>query len=160
VTPNPGSRPKKISQVTLSVFYHSTEDPEKVRKALQTLLPEGVEAASVQDSVVRGHHGNDIGIISMRIAGRSAGKVVKHILCSLPELSRKILLATLSTRVGAKPSHIHLRFGKQAAFEGRVELEDGDDVIKVSITLTGARSIKDVSEFFNEVLVSCDEEVH
>ncbi len=148
----------RISRLTLSVFYHSTEDPDRVMKALLNLVPQSLRnSVQVVKSVVQGHYGDTIGILMMSAKGRRAGEILKHIICSLDDIDRKILLATVANRAGAKPSHLHIRVSKQEAYIGHVELMDGDDVIKVSATVMGVKSVKDLEDFLRTLVGECVE---
>ncbi|GEM_PF-137964 len=148
----------RVDRLTLSVFYHSTEDPSKVRKALLNLVPQGIRGSiRITESVVQGHYGDTIGILTLLVRGRRAGEILKHIICGLDEIDRKILLATIANRAGVKPSHLHLRVSKQEAYLGRVELMDGDDIIKISATVLGVRSVEELKAFIKALIGECVE---
>lgn len=144
----------RVSRLSLSVFYHSTENPAKVRKAVLNLIPPELrERVSTDEVVTQGHYGNEIGIITVTLRGRSAFKTLKSIICSMERVDRNILVATVSNRAGHRPSHLYFRVSKQEAYLGKVELMDGDDVIKVSVTVNGVRSVDQLKRFL-EVLTS------
>jgi len=144
----------KVSRLSLSVFYHSTENPAKVRKAILNLIPPELrEKVSMNEVVTQGHYGNEIGIITVTLKGRNAFKTLKFIICSMERVDRNILVATVSNRAGHRPSHLYFRVSKQEAYLGKVELMDGDDVIKVSVTVNGVRSVDQLKQFL-EVLTS------
>lgn len=157
------AKPRKlrVTHLSIHVFYHSTEDPNKVRKAVLNVLPSDLRnEADFEEVVTEGHFGNKIGILTLRLSRNEAEKALRYILCSLDKVDRQILMATLSTRIGTRPSHIHLRVSKQDAYLGKVVLMDGDDIIKVSATINGARRIEDLREFLNDLMGTCDEGLH
>ncbi len=153
-----GNRRIRVSRVELSTFYHSTEDPNKVRKALLNLIPERLRSeAVIKEVITHGHYGNIIGVLRVELSGGDASETLKHIICSLSSIDRKILIATLSNRVGHRPSHLYIRVSKQDAFMGRVELMDGDDVVRIVVTVNGILKIGDLKEFLSRVMGECIE---
>lgn len=154
-------RKTRVIHLTINVFYHSTEDPLKVRKAVLNILPKEVgEEAGFEEVVTEGHYGNRIGILTLKLTKKKAEKTLKHILCSLDRIDRQILMATLATRVGARPSHIYIRLSKQDAYLGKAELMDGDDVIKISATVNGIRNVEELKEFLKDLMGECGEDIH
>jgi len=118
---------KTFGDVRVRVFCHATESLDKVRRALNTVVDEG----EVREDRAQGHHGNPIMIISSvadgpgcaeRLLGRLEGEVLEEVFSTLP------------SRVD-ESCRLRLRFDKQAAFQGRLELSDGGDVIAVSIRI-------------------------
>jgi len=145
-----------VSNLVLSVFAHSTEDVGRVRQSVLNLLPSQLrEKALVEEQVVQGHYGNPITLITVRLKDREDTSVFKHILCSLSITDRSLLTATLHRRVGSKNSLIYLRLSKQDAFSGKIMLMDGDDVIKISATIVGVRSLRDLHDYVVKVFNEC-----
>jgi RNA binding exosome subunit len=107
----------------------------------------------MDEVVTQGHYGNKIGIVTVTLKGKNAFKTLKFIICSMERVDRIILVATVSNRAGHRPSHLYFRISKQEAYLGKVELMDGDDVIKVSVTVNGVRSVNQLKQFL-EVLTS------
>ena len=148
----------KVTRLSINTFYHSTEDPAKVRWALLNALPNSLRSrAKINEVIAQGHYGNIIGILTAEFAGKEALNALTHIICSLPLIDRQILKATIDNRVGSRPSHIYLRLSKQDAYLGKLTLLDSDDVIKVSATVTGVRRVEDLREFINDLISECDE---
>ncbi len=145
-----------VHQVVFSAFYHSTEDPNKVKQALLNVIPKDLRSeVTFEESIVSGHYGNTIGILTLKFKSEKAEKVFTHILCSLNTIDKAIFKATLSNRVGAKNSMVFLRLSKQDAYLGRILLMDGDDVIKVSATVKGVKTFEELSRYVDEVLNNC-----
>lgn len=146
-----------VSNLVLSVFAHSTEDLGKVRQAALNVLPPQLrEKALIEEQVVQGHYGNPITLVTVRLKDkRDEAQAFKHVLCSLNSTDRSLFTATLHRRVGSKNSVIYLRLSKQDALSGSVVLMDGDDVIKVSATVVGVRSLKDLHDYVTAVFKGC-----
>lgn len=148
----------KVTRLTLNTFYHSTEEPAKVRSALLNALPESIRnKAKIAEVIAQGHYGNVIGILTSDFSGKEALNILAYIICSLPLIDRQILKATIDNRVGSRPSHVYLRLSKQDAFLGKLTLLDSDDVIKVSATVTGVRRVEDLREFIDDLISKCGE---
>lgn len=149
-------RAVNVKLLRASTFTHATEDPGKVRQALLNILPHGLRSSKkLTEEVVKGHHGNEIRIYKLELHGDEALEVLKYVVCSLDESDRRVLLLSISDRVGDVKSHLYIRLGKQEAYMGRLVVRDGSDVVKVSITIDGCRSSDDVSEFLKELIKVC-----
>ncbi len=146
-----------VSNLVLSVFSHSTEDLSKVKHAVLNVLPTRLrEKALIEEQVVQGHYGNPITLITARLRDKEDSEYAfKHLLCSLNSTDRSIFVATLHRRVGPKNSLIYLRLSKQDAFLGSIMLMDGDDVIRVSATIVGVKSLRDLSDYVIKVFEEC-----
>lgn len=146
-----------VSNLVLTVFAHSTEDLSRVRQAVLNVLPPQLrEKVLIEEQVVQGHYGNSITLIAVKTRSREDDVYAfKHILCSLSHTDRSLFVATLHRRVGSKNSIIYLRLSKQDAFLGNIMLMDGDDVIRVSATVVGVRSLKDLHDYVAGVFREC-----
>ena len=146
----------KVNYVDLKAFVHATEDIDKVVTAISRLIPKDIQESIKQSiTTVKGHYGNEITIIDIRIPKRRARDVLKNIVCSLTNTDRSILLATLESRVDRKTSHLYLRISKQEAYLGRVRLMDGSDVIKLVIGFSRVSSIDDLRNYLEELSKEC-----
>ncbi len=145
----------RVRRLRIEVFSHATEDINKVKKAILTLIPselrDNVELAITK---VKGYYGNEINIINVDLS-KKAKYVLKHILCSLTTTERSIITATIDTRVDSKLSHLFLRVSKQDAYLGQIRLMEGSDVIKIVATIVGLRSIEELREFIEELVSNC-----
>ncbi|HLE96430.1 MAG TPA: RNA-binding domain-containing protein [Candidatus Thermoplasmatota archaeon] len=109
--------------VALRAFAHATEDPEKVRAALATLLGD----AAVTQTAVEGSHGNPI-LILEATAERTA---------DIKAFWRRVSDSGLAPRLVEEIDRrlddeglFFVRFSKQAAALGRIELSQDDDAIQ------------------------------
>lgn len=146
----------RVKQVVIETFSHATEDFSKVKQALLNTIPSDMRNRVRVDVVnVKGHYGNEIGILKLRIKGGESLNVLKNIICSLSSTERNILIATLSSRVNAKASHLHIRLSKQQAYLNRLTLLEGGDVIKVMATIEGAMDVERLRKFLTELIGGC-----
>lgn len=130
-----------IHYIDLRAIAHSTEDPARVRKALDFFLlpsPEG-EGHNTDDIVevidAEGHYGNRMTIFSAHIP-------LKQDLKALADLIRwhmssddvELLRSEMPDRLD-DDQVFHLRLDKQAAFEGQVKLTSSSDAITVRVKI-------------------------
>ncbi|MEZ0319064.1 MAG: RNA-binding domain-containing protein [Pyrobaculum sp.] len=111
----------------ISLFYarayvHSTEDLEKVVKALRT----AVEGRYVV-STVKGHHGNPIQIIEVRLEDWEALDALRTLINRLDDVEFTLLLS------GVEETRLYVKFDKQQAYRGVLRVSQGDDVIHVEV---------------------------
>lgn len=146
----------RINYVDLKVFAHATEDINKVMTSINTLIPPHIrESIKPKVTTVKGHYGNEITIIDIRIPKKKAEEVLKKIICSLSNTDRSILLATLESRVDKRTSHLYLRISKQEACLGKVRLMDGSDVIKLIVGFNKLASIEDLRTYLEDLSKEC-----
>ncbi len=145
----------RVRKVRIEAFSHATEDLNKVKKAVLTLLPPDLrDKVEIRVNVVKGYYGNEIAVMNVEVS-KKAKHILKHILCSLPQTERIIIKATIDTRVDNKLSHLFLRLSKQEAYLGRVKLMEGSDVIKLVFTIIGIRSFEELRKFIEELVSNC-----
>ncbi len=110
--------------VEFRTVCHATEDPDRVERAMRTLSPDG----TIEAEALEGHHGNPLVMMAVRLEDadtiRAFWRRVKDAGAMPP------VLATLDERVD-DDAVLHLRFDKQKAHGGTLELARRDDVIAV-----------------------------
>ncbi|MEM4955999.1 MAG: RNA-binding domain-containing protein, partial [Metallosphaera sp.] len=80
------------------------------------------------------HYGDSIVTFKVELEGKIAGEVTQRLLSKLDKGDIIFLLSTIQSR--SEGNRIYLRIDKQALIsQGRVLLKDGDDVIKIVISL-------------------------
>lgn len=123
-----------IRSLSASAISHSTEDPSKVKSALLNLFPPDVRGnIEVAVSGAKGHHGNEISLMSVDLTSReAAAKAVDYILNSLPPPDRMQIRDRIGTLFDGKSS-VYLRLDKQLAYRGALRIAEGDDTLKVRI---------------------------
>src|SRR5713101_3824217 len=84
--------------VRATAISHATESDEKVSKAILGLCPDGYPER-IDVSRVKGHYGNEIRVLRMRIKGRAKAERFLHALwVRLSDQDRKKLLDELLAR--------------------------------------------------------------
>lgn len=141
----------KVRFIEIVTNCHATEDPEKVKKAIFTLLPEKLKDKIVlEEHVYKGYYGNPIVRFHLKIkSSRDSESVIKYIANKMDEISKKLLNASLDLRLASR-GKLHLRFSKQEAYMGKIVLEDSDDVIKVVIAFQ-IKDIKELEKYLKEI---------
>lgn len=105
--------------VDLRAFCYATEDEERVRDALRTILP---PEAEIQSAVGEGHHGDRIVVLSARV--ERAGEI-EAIFSRLREhLDFATLREELADRLDDNNA-FYLTLSKQAAATGEIARGDG-----------------------------------
>jgi RNA binding exosome subunit len=127
------------------VFCHATESEEKVRKALTFVSRSDV----VRTRKAKGFHGNPIVIMESSISGR-------RLRSFMDELRSSGVLKRSGTGIVDRvtdDSCMYLRFDKQKAYNGELEIVDHDDVIASKLKLRidpkdRASSVTAIREYF------------
>ena len=117
-----------IAYVTIRVFSHATEDPEKVQAAIRNMLPETLAENLVFTATsLTGHHGNPITIYEAKLADRQAlPQVLEKIGASLNSLDKEQLCSEM--RLHIEKRNLYLRFDKQSALLGTLKLASNDPI--------------------------------
>ena len=110
--------------IEFRAYCHATEDEDRVAKAIATLCPEG----AAQKDTFEGHHKNPIVLITCRIE-RAEEISAFWRRCRDADLVRTIL-EDLPKRIDDE-GVLYLRFDKQEACQGRIELARHEDVVAV-----------------------------
>jgi Predicted exosome subunit len=104
------------------VYVHATEDPDKVMKALRNV----VEGRYVMRST-RGHHGNVIQIVEVKLTECDAFEALRSIITRLDDVEFLLMLS------GIEESRLYVKFDKQQAYRGVLKVSHGDDVVYVEV---------------------------
>jgi RNA binding exosome subunit len=117
-----------IAYVTIRVFSHATEDPEKVETAIRKTLPEAISTALVfSKTSLTGHHGNPIIIHEAKLTNRQTlPAVLEKISGSLSPLDKEQLNSEMNQHIERRT--LYLRFDKQEAFLGILKLSSIDPI--------------------------------
>lgn len=105
--------------VDLRAFCYATEDEDRVRDALRSLLPEDAEIVATTGE---GHHGDQIVVLSARIERAAEIETVFERLESGIDIDR--LLRELDERLDDNNA-LYVGLDKQAAARGEIVLGDG-----------------------------------
>jgi RNA binding exosome subunit len=111
-----------VSMLIARVHVHATEDPDKVMKALRNV----VEGRYVMRST-RGHHGNVIQIVEVKLTECDAFEALRSIITRLDDVEFLLMLS------GIEESRLYVKFDKQQAYRGVLKVSHGDDVVYVEV---------------------------
>ena len=111
-----------VSMLIARVYIHATEDPDKVMKALRNV----VEGRYVMKST-RGHHGNVIHIVEVKLTECDAFETIRSIITRLDDVEFLLMLS------GIEESRLYVKFDKQQAYRGVLKVSHGDDVVYVEV---------------------------
>lgn len=117
-----------IAYITITVFSHATEDPEKVQTAVRNTLPEALAAdVKFEKNAVTGHHGNPIVFFETKLTDKPAllGALEK-IAQELSPLDKQTLSEDLQQHI--EKHNLYLRFNKQNAYLGTLKLATNDPI--------------------------------
>ncbi len=140
--------------VDISVHIHASESEKKVLKAIKNILPNNIDIVEfkVSRDVFRGHHGNPIVRLELKMRGRrKVREIYENIFKKLTGLRGG---GWIKERFDDKKNKLYLRLDKQLAYLGEIRLTDGDDVIRVIFSFPGYDKIpgdqleKEVNERF------------
>ena len=115
-----------FKSAVVSTLAHATEDEQKVMSAIRLLLPSEVEVGQTK---LKGHHGNPITSFEASVGQR---KLVRELWQRVVE---KVKSGEIEKIVDSLPEkvdetcHFYLRFDKQLAHAGELELTEGGDAI-------------------------------
>lgn len=133
---------KEISEVEIETFVQATEDEEKVVNAVENIIPPEMRTngKDLARESVKGVFHNPITIIRLKYL-QDAKKIVEFIAQNLSKSDKQYLLQTLNQRIDK--NHFFLRFGKQELSQGRIEIKEIRDVVKVRVSFTRNYSARD-----------------
>lgn len=117
-----------IAYITITVFSHATEDPEKVQTAIRNTLPEALAAdITFAKNSVTGHHGNPIVFYETKLLDRKTlPAVLEKIAQTLGPLDKEILNEEIKQHI--EKHNLYLRFNKQNAYLGTLKLATDDPI--------------------------------
>jgi RNA binding exosome subunit len=117
-----------VGYITIRVFAHATEDPEKVLAAVHNTLPKELgENAVFQKTGLTGHHGNPITLFETKLADRHAlPTVLEKIGDGLTALDKETLNNEMKLHLDK--GNLFLRFNKQRAFLGETRFSSDDPI--------------------------------
>jgi len=125
----------KAHNVRLTTFIHATEDEDKVLEAIGTFIPGEIDDEDVHFDVeeTTGFFGNPIKVVNVEIKRSKAVRAfLKHFRELLDEDARRYILENLDEKVDDEGT-LYVRFNKQKAYLGEVEVDEGGDTIQVRI---------------------------
>lgn len=122
-----------IGSIHVEAFAHATEDPEKVRHAISNIAPD--LDADVQVETLRGHYDNPILLLRMKIEDLGRVERAVSLLHDKIEPEQKRTLAVDLDQHLDERGWLYLRLDKQELYRDRIVFSDGDDVVKIRLSL-------------------------
>lgn len=119
-----------VHYITLQASVNATESDHRVRTALSLFLFDN----KIDEIHTTGHFGNPIILLQGQIKGRDGARFIDIIKSGLPEYELEKLKNQSYDRIDDECC-LHIRFEKQAAFEGKVRLAATADTITAKIKL-------------------------
>ncbi|AIF68839.1 hypothetical protein PAP_02035 [Palaeococcus pacificus DY20341] len=121
--------------IRVSTFIHATEEPEKVLEALETIFPESISQEDIEFEIINteGFFGNPIKVVNAELKrSRNVRAFLENLKALLSDEDKEYLLEHLDEKVDDEGT-FYIRFNKQKAYLGEVEVGEGEDVIQVKI---------------------------
>jgi len=125
----------RAHHVRLTTFIQATEDEDKVLDAIATFIPEEIDEDDIIFDIdeTKGFFGNPIKVVNVEI---KRSKAVRTFLDYFKELlseeDKRYIIENLNEKVDDEGT-LYVRFNKQKAYLGDVEIDEGPDVIQVRI---------------------------
>lgn len=137
-----------VKKIFLSAICHATESVEKVKTALSCFVGDlNDPGLKLEINTSKGYFGNPLTLISVETTdNRLMEHVIGKIACSLPK-DPNILMKHLD-----EEGRLHIRFNKQKAFMGEIELGCGDNIVKMEIFFQGTLKDEKIKTFLQELL--------
>ncbi len=127
----------RVTSVSLSALAHSTEDPEKVWKALLNVSPREKFSSIAEEKKVKGHYGNEIRILKLLLRQSRAEELFGSVWSRLAPIEQESILTTVANHTD-DDRDLHLRLDKEDCFRGILRLQERDPLkIRVSFTTKG-----------------------
>jgi RNA binding exosome subunit len=126
--PHLSSSKYPIAYITITVFSHATEDPEKVQTAIRNTLPEAIATeVKFTKNEVTGHHGNPIIFYEAKLTDKPAlPAALEKIAQDLSSLDKETLSEEIKQHI--EKHNLYLRFDKQNAYLGTLKLATNDPI--------------------------------
>ena len=140
---------KHIAYIDVRFSVHATEDPNKVIKAVQQVLPANyVEDVLFKKKTLRGYYRNPITLFETKIEEKNVIEaLLKNLFSNLKEHERESLLREIDLHV--EKGSLYIRLDKQAAFQEEVRLCKADP-IRVRVRFRKKR-IEDIQKICQEL---------
>ena len=139
----------KIERIIVSAVVYSTENREKVATAMATLFPFEFEIVRIP---AKGHFGNPIEYLEVEIKRKKDIKEFWNNLIELLGDQRKYIINTLEERIDDQ-GQLFIRFDKQKAYLGEVEVTESGDAVVVKAKLVTYPSRKEkIVEFARKII--------
>ncbi len=131
-----------VSRIEITAIKHATEDPVKLVKVIERIIPRELRGKMVlEKQEYSGHHGNPITYYRVVFEDSDAARVLGEIMGKIEPTSLSLLRATIEQRIQGN-NVLHIRLHKQYLLSGRFILWDGDESVKVTIRFRDRQSLR------------------
>lgn len=133
-----------MTEISMEVFSHATEESGKVLKALFSLIPTHFRSkVEVKEEAVRGYFKNPIIIYRTKLSNRQEVEDTFSLLVQEISEGDKVRLGREIEHRIDESGKLYLRFDKQAAYRGAMSVRQDDDTIKLVLRFSGYTSKRD-----------------
>ncbi len=125
----------RAHHVRLTTFIQATEDEDKVLDAIATFIPEEIDEDDIIFDIdeTKGFFGNPIKVVNVEIKrSKAVRQFLEHFKELLSEDDKRYITENLDEKVDDEGT-LYVRFNKQKAYLGDVEIDEGPDVIQVRV---------------------------
>ena len=135
-----------VSEITIDVIIHATEDSSKFLDAFNDMFGLARENFSVTSAT--GHYDNPIAIIGAKLRKGAAQKFLDMLLEKMNVSQKDTMISEMNKRT--LDSRFHLRLGKQEFLKGVLSFQE-DDAIRIRISAP-IYNKKDTEHTFKRIL--------
>ncbi len=141
-----------ISKIKIEAFSHATENPDKVKQAMLSIIPSHLRSkVKIRREILQGYYGNPIIILRATIRDpQIIRETISYITSKMDSLDKKLIESTLELRID-KSKNLYIRFSKEDAYYENLVLKDYNDVIKVSISFSPFIKKKELRQICKEL---------
>lgn len=119
-----------IHNLSYRAFVYGTENEEKVREAIFTLLP----TARIEKEITEGYHKNQVIILQGKTTKKREIKDFLEKLRTLKPSAKKRILRELENRMDER-GNLFIRFDKQRAYLGDLKLVEHGDALHLKLKI-------------------------
>ncbi|MCL7415629.1 MAG: exosome subunit [ANME-2 cluster archaeon] len=125
--------------IILRTTAQATEDPTKVRSALELFLPpssgEKDDNGTIHETSATGYHGNPIIVMEAEVRKKKDTQyILNHITRNIGATGKERLISELPRRMD-DDCNLFLRFDKQQAYQGRLVITGSSDAVHIKMKI-------------------------
>lgn len=119
---------RPVQHLEITTFVHSTEDREKVVKAVSNLFPEDIDVPPYEEVKLTGVFGDKLLMLKWVLKNRRpATEVVNKTIKGMSSIDYLELLESLASRIDEN-KNFYIRLDKQKAFSEVMKIEKQDPI--------------------------------
>ena len=136
---------RRIVSIEIGLFAHATEDPEKVVRAFQNILPhERAEEVPLHKKRLKGDYGNPIIYYRAKVTKPDILEgILKKMGKNLPQCDRDLLNIELERRLDR--GNLYIRLDKQSAYLEKYKICNADPIhLKIRFRTSKINEIRNI----------------